>query len=241
MRGCWLIDANMECSVPGLKSTVLSISPVHFIATSGDPFQALLHSIPELTNLDFVVSKPTHSIKHHIETTGSLCPHRLSAQRLRAVKAEFNYMLQLGIIHPSSSSWASPLHLVPKRSGYWHLTGDFQRLNAMMVPDCHPILHNQAFTTSLHSCKTFKLDLVKAYHQIPVNPADIPKSAVTTPFGTFKFLTVPFGLQNAASTFQCFMDEVVRDLDYIDDILMASASPEEHITHLHLLFKQFRQ
>ena len=54
-----------------------------------------------------------------------------------------------------------------------------------------------------------------------------------------------FGLWNAASTFQRFMDELVRDLDfvynYIDDILVASASPEEHVTHLCLLFERFQR
>ena len=56
---------------------------------------------------------------------------------------------------------------------------------------------------------------------------------------------MPFGFQNAASTFQRFMDKVVRDFDfiykYIDDIHVASASPEEHVTHLHLLFEQFQK
>ena len=78
-----------------------------------------------------------------------------------------------------------------------------------------------------------------------MNPADILKTAVTTQFGAFEFLTMAFGLRNVASTFQCFMDEVVRDLDfiynYIDDILVASASPEEHITHLRRPFERFRQ
>ena len=57
--------------------------------------------------------------------------------------------------------------------------------------------------------------MVKAYYQISVNPADIPKTAVTTPFVAFEFLTMPFGLRNTASTFQRFMDEVVRDLDFV--------------------------
>ena len=54
-----------------------------------------------------------------------------------------------------------------------------------------------------------------------------------------------FSLPNVASTFQHFINEVMRDLDfvynYIDDILIASASSEEHATHLHLLFKRFQQ
>ena len=78
-----------------------------------------------------------------------------------------------------------------------------------------------------------------------MNPADIPKTAVTTPFGVFEFLTMPFGLRNAARTFQRFMDEVVRDLDfvynYIDDILVASASPEKHVTYLRLQFERFQK
>jgi len=77
------------------------------------------------------------------------------------------------------------------------------------------------------------VDLVCGYHQVPMHPLDVPKTAVITPFGLFEFLRMPFGLKNAAQMFQRLMDSVLRDLPfvfvYLDDILVASASVEEHL------------
>ena len=76
-------------------------------------------------------------------------------------------------------------------------------------------------------------------------PDDIQKTAITTPFGLFEYLRMPFGLKNAAQTFQRFIDEVLRGLHfsyaYIDDVLVASTSTEEHIQHLWMVLECFKQ
>ena len=209
----------------------------------------LLNDFPELTTPQFKSPTVSHGIEHHIETRGPPVwsrPRRLSPEKLAIAEKEFREMEEMGIIRPSSSPWASPLHMVPKANGEWRPCGDYRRLNQRTIADKYPIPLISDCTAKLFGSSIFsKIDLIRGYFQVPVHPDSIPKTAITTPFGAYEFLRMSFGLRNAAQTFMRVMHKALHGLDfvfvYLDDILVFSTSDSEHENHLKTIFERLRE
>ena len=212
-------------------------------------FFFILASFPEVLNVSKLLPPPKHHVQHFIETEGrpeSAKYRRLDPSRLEAARAEFADMEKQGIIRRSKSHWSSPLHMVKKTDGTWRPCGDFRRLNLQTKPDRYTCPNMADLTARLGGCSVFtKLDLRKGYYQVPVRAQDVPKTAVVTPFGLFEFLRMPFGLRNAGQTFQRLMDEVLAGLPfvfcYLDDVLIASVSHQEHVAHLREVLTLLQQ
>ena len=172
-----------------------------------------------------------------------LPPYRMPRVRHECVQTEVKKMLEADLIRPSTSPWASPIILVPKKDGSWRSCVNYLKLNAVTEADPFPIPRVDDLLEQLvHAKYLTTLDLLKGYWQVPVSESSQPKTAFVTPFGKYEFKVMPFGLVGAPATFQRLMNEILSpvkefSIAYMDDICIFSASWTEHLKHLRKIFQ----
>ena len=141
---CWWIlcsQAHVAYSTPPGSSTPSLPPPAPVSTPSPHPLPPppsfpdvpaavanLLLEFPDVVNRSKQLPVAVHNVQHHIKTVGPPLASRfcrLEGAKLQAARAEFDQMEKDGIVRPSTSPWASPLHMVPKKDSSWQPRGIF--------------------------------------------------------------------------------------------------------------------
>ena len=196
---------------------------------------------------------PAREVDHKIELVAGSSPPsrptiRLSASELDELKQQLTELLKAGFIRPSKSPFGAPILFVKKKDGSMRMCIDYRALNDITIKNSYPLPRVDELFDRLHGARYFsKIDLRSGYHQIRIEPADVPKTAFRTRYGHFEFLVLPFGLTNAPATFMHLMHQTFRPfLDnfvivFLDDILIYSRTREEHERHVRQVMDVLRQ
>jgi len=157
-------------------------------------------------------------------------------------------MLRQGVVEPASSPWASNIVLAKKKDGTLRCCIDYRQVNEVTRKDAYPLPRTDACLDAMSGSKLFStFDLRSGFHQVSMDPNDADKTAFVTRRGMFRFRTMPFGLCNAVATFQRLMDLVLAGLNldirlvYFDDIIVFSATPEQHLERLKCVFRRLQE
>lgn len=152
------------------------------------------------------------------------------------------------VIRPSHSHWASPVVIVPKKNGKARFCVEYRRLNAITEKDSYPIPRMDDCLDSLgHATYFTSLDCTAGYWQVPLRESDKENSVFTCHYGTFDYNTMLFGLTTAPATFQRALDIILSGLKwqvclvYFNDVIILSASAEQHIKHVDKILTRMRQ
>jgi Retroviral aspartyl protease./Reverse transcriptase (RNA-dependent DNA polymerase)./Integrase core domain. len=170
----------------------------------------------------------------------------------KEINEQVTSMLQRDIIEPSTSAYNSPIILVPKKSSdktqKWRFCVDYRQLNKHIIPDRFPLPRIDDILDSLGRAKFFSiLDLFSGFHQVSLHPDSRDITSFSTEQGSYRFKTLPFGLNLAPNSFARMMSIAFSGLNpttsflYLDDIIVIGASEDHHLKNLTSVFDTLRK
>ena len=172
----------------------------------------------------------------------------MSQDELKVLKKYLDDNLKKGFIRASSSPAASPVLFVRKPGGGLRFCVDYRALNAITIKDRYPLPLVSETLSCLSKAKFFtKLDVIAAFNRLRMAEGEEWKTAFRTRYGLYEYNVMPFGLANAPSSFQHFINDVLHEfLDtfctaYIDDILVYSSTLSKHKRHVRRVLEALRR
>ncbi|UYV81558.1 K02A2.6-like, partial [Cordylochernes scorpioides] len=214
----------------------------------------LLELLENFSEVFGSIDKTTSRIitKHRINTgdakPSKKMPYRVSPSERKVIQEEVDRMMEMGVVQPSESPWASPVVLVRKKDGSVRFCVDYRGLNKMTKKDVYPLPRVDDALDCLKGANIYStIDLKAGYWQIGIDEADREKTAFITPDGLFEFKVMPFGLCNAPATFERMMDNLLKGLRwticlcYLDDVVIFADNFPDHLRRLEVVLNCFKR
>ena len=172
---------------------------------------------------------------------------RIVPHKVEEVWQHIQEMLDGGTIQPSQSPWCNAIVLVRKKDGTLRFCIDFRQLNAHTKKDSYLIPKCPDTVESLVGAHFFStMDLKSGFWQVKVSEESRQYTAFTVgSMGVYEFLCMLYSLCNALVTFQCLIQNCLGELNllftmvYLDDVIVYSEMPEDHLTRLKAIFDRF--
>ena len=169
--------------------------------------------------------------------------------QLDKVREHLKLMLDAGVICPSNSPWCNAVVLVRKKDGSLRFCIDFRKLNSLTVKDSHPLPHICETLESLTGAAHYStFDMNSGFWQVPMDKKSKQYTAFTLgSMGLYECESMPFGLCNAPPTFQRLMQNCLGELNltycliYLDDVIVFSDMPEEHLRRMRVVFDHLHE
>ena len=174
---------------------------------------------------------------------------RIPPPQVDEVREHLKLMLDAREIRPSNSLWCNAVVLVRKKDGSLRFCIDFRRLNSLTKKDSHPLPRICETLDSLVGAAYFStFDLTSGFWQVPMAEESKQFTAFTLgSMGLFECDRMPFSLCNAPATFQRLMQNCLGELNltycltYLDDVIVYSKTPEEHLQRMRVIFDRLRK
>jgi hypothetical protein len=194
------------------------------------------------------------NIVHCLNTSPEASPvkqkrRKFASERNLAIAEEVEKLLKARFIREVYyPDWLANVVLVKKSNGKWRMCIDFTDLNKACPKDSFPFprIDMLVDSTAGHGLLSL-MDVFSGYNQIRMHPTNQEKTAFITDQGLYCYRVMPFGLKNASVTFQrlmnkMFQEQIRRNMEvYVDDILVKSILPIDHVNDLQEAFRTLKQ
>ena len=173
---------------------------------------------------------------------------RTSTEELQAIRDWLRENLSKGWLEASSADYASPILLVKKPGGGIRVCIDYRGLNHITERDRYPLPLIADIMGRVRGARIFtKLDIIAAFHQLRMaTPKDEDLTSFQTALGMFKFKVMPFGLCNAPSSWQRYINSLFNDMTdfvaaYVDDLIIFSKNKKDHVKQVNRVLQRLRE